>query len=360
MTPLLRVDDLVKHFPVRQGPVRPRAAARCARSTASSFDVAVGETLALVGESGCGKSTTGRLVLRLLEPTSGRVDVRRRGPVRAARARDARAPARDADHLPGPVRVAQPAHDGRPDARRAARAARARRRPAHASACARSCDLVGLAARVRAPLPARVLGRPAPAHRHRARARGRAAAHRLRRAGLGARRLDPGAGRQPAASTCSARFGLSYVFIAHDLAVVKFIATRIAVMYLGRIVELADKRALFARAAPPVHAGAARRRSRCPHPALKRRRIVLAGDVPSPSDPPSGCRFRTRCPHARAALRRRDAAARAGRRRPRGRLPLLARDRAARGDPARHARRSRPTRASKRCRRRSARVVTGV
>ena len=93
------------------------------------------------------------------------------------------------------------------------------------------------------------------------------------------------------------RFGLSYLFIAHDLAVVKHISDRVAVMYLGKLVEIADKRDALRTAAASLHAGAAGGGSEA-RPRLHTKRVMLQGDVPSPFNPPTGCRFHTRCPHA--------------------------------------------------------------
>ena len=172
--------------------------ARCRPSTGSTSTCDAARRSALVGESGCGKTTTGRLITRLLEPTGGTIDVRgpRHHPPR--RGRDAAAAARHPDDLPGPVLVAEPAAHGRHDRRRAVpdpgRRARGRRQAGGAGPAR-----AGRAQpRALQPLPARVLRRPAPAHRHRPHAGAAAQADRGGRAGVGAGRVDPGAGGQPA------------------------------------------------------------------------------------------------------------------------------------------------------------------
>jgi oligopeptide transport system ATP-binding protein len=302
--PQLRVEKLIKHFPVRNALFGRRASAVHAVD-GISFDLAAGETLALVGESGCGKSTVGRLVLRLIEPSAGKVWFNGRD-IFSLDERQMRGLRREMQIIfQDPYASLNPRMTvgetlTEPLALHGLATGRHRERVAEL------LRLVGLAPQHAQRYPHEFSG----GQRQRIGiARALAVEPRLIVCDEPVSALDVSIQAQVInlLQDLQRRFGLSYIVIAHDLAVVKHIATRVAVMYLGKFVECADARELFANPQHP-YTQALLSAIPLPEPALRRQRIILEGDVASPIDPPPGCRFRTRCPHARERCASEDPA----------------------------------------------------
>jgi oligopeptide/dipeptide ABC transporter ATP-binding protein len=300
MTALLEVHNLVKHFVAARSVFgRPTAFVRAVDGV--SFSVERGKTLALVGESGCGKSTVSRLVLRLIEPDSGQISFEGRD-LLALDANQLRAFRRDAQIIfQDPYASLNPRmtvgqilteplalHDLVPPPRRRERVEELLR-------------LVGLEPRFARRYPHEFSG----GQRQRvAIARALAVEPKLIICDEPVSALDVSIRSQilNLLRDLQDRLGLAYIFVSHDLAVVKHIADRVAVMNLGVIVETAEAQALFASPRHP-YSRALLSAIPVPNPRAKRSRLLLQGEMPSALNPPSGCRFHTRCPYVIARCR---------------------------------------------------------
>jgi oligopeptide/dipeptide ABC transporter ATP-binding protein len=304
VTPLVEVRDLVKHFPIRQGLLQ-RQVGSVRAVDGVSFDVEQGETLGLVGESGCGKSTTARLVLRLVRPTSGSVsfDGEEIADARAGRLKELR---REMQMIfQDPYSSLNPRKTvgsiiGEPfSIHGIVKGDRERKRTVQDL-----MDRVGLNPEHYNRYPHEFSG----GQRQRIGvARALALKPRLIVADEPVSALDVSIQAQilNLLRELQRDMGITLIFIAHDLSVVRHMCDRIAVMYLGKVVELATAEQLYEHPRMP-YTGALMSAVPVAQPRLaaSRRRQILAGDVPSPSNPPPACRFHTRCWKAQEICRR--------------------------------------------------------
>ena len=313
---LLEVKGLVKHFPIKKGIIFARQVAAVRAVDGISFSVKAGETLGLVGESGCGKTTTGRTILRLIEPTSGQVifDGKNIPDLGKDELREVRKdlqmifqdpysslnPRMTVEDLIAEGMEIHELYDSRMtvgdiigEAYHIHDLAKGKERERRIKEL---LEVVGLSSTHARRFPHEFSG----GQRQRIGiARTLAVNPKLIVCDEPVSALDVSVQAQVVnlLQDLQQEFGLTYIFIAHDLSVVKHISDRVAVMYLGKVVELTGKSELYRNARHP-YTKALLSAIPIPDPKAKKDRILLTGDVPSPINPPSGCRFHKRCPQA--------------------------------------------------------------
>ena len=292
---LLRADDVCKWFPIKGWPFAPKRYVQAVNHV--SFHIYEGETLGLVGESGCGKTTLARTVLRLLEPTRG--DIQFNGvDLMAQNKRQLRAMRKDMQIVfQDPYSALHPRMTVRQTIEEPMRIRGLYTGPGEREARVRELlQMVGLNDTHMDRYPHEFSG----GQRQRiVIARALATEPKLLICDEPVSALDVSVRAQilNLLQDLQQKLGLTYLFISHDLSVVEAICDRVAIMYLGQMVELGSNEAIFSR---PLHPYTKALLSAAPQVGQfgRRDRILLEGDIPSPADPPSGCRFRTRCPHA--------------------------------------------------------------
>jgi oligopeptide transport system ATP-binding protein len=296
--PLLQLDGVTKHYPVKKGIILQKQIGSVRAVDGISFKLMPGETLALVGESGCGKSTTARLAMRLIEPTAGTIRYDGTDITHASK--------KQLRRLRREVQIVFQDPYASLNPRMTVQELLAEPMLVHGIGDAASrrervrelLRLVDLAPHHAASYPHEFSG----GQRQRIGiARALSASPKLIVCDEPVSALDVSIQAQIVnlLKDLQKDFGLSYLFISHGLAVVKHMADRVAVMYLGEIVEIADKAGLYANPRHP-YTQALLDAAPEPDPAQRGKRNTLAGDVPSPLNPPSGCRFHTRCAFAEA------------------------------------------------------------